>query len=724
MKKIFFLIISFFIFTNNSFALVDNSIQLELDKNKTTEIKNEAFQMKTYDSCQAVDSLINDYIKKYSSWRFSTDKILFSPGLKTLEVTNSVASENTSSNDFSKTNTQVSWVDEAEIVKTDWKNIFYFSEKWNEKFIYIVSVDKKEIIKKIKIPESFYSVSFYLSWEKLVLTWNLYRENLFAERNFYYNQSENTFVIVYDISDLTNLKLEKFFILNWSYSDSRFVWDKVYVVSNNDFSFSYGEKFFVHDSIPWKIDIFKNSFEKFSVLKWKSSNCSDLEFILPDEKYFKENGFSLSYNIVSTIDLKNSSTPVKTKVIASNSRDFYMNEKNLYLTSDLSFYNWFSCINCFLPSYSWNRATLVNKFSLDNWNLSYKKSIILDWKPLTQYSMDEDKNWNFRILTQITNWRDLSKNYTNFYILDKDLNLVSKLEKLWEKENFKSSRYIWDKLFLVTFEQVDPLFVIDLKDVKNPKILWELKIPGYSTYLHPYDENHLIWLWYDTKENSWWWVQNSWIKLDLYQINYDKKCWDLNLTKEENEKCEKWDYKWIIVKQLFTKTFWWSWSYSEALNNPRMFVWNSVKNKLFLPVSLKDYSNTNNKDNFIWLLALTINKNSWIKQDFRVTNIDLDKVEKQRQEECKQYDKAEEKVCKTLVSGKQVCWYENISSIPNYCLQDSTIFDYLSNNSWKFSESSINRALWIWNNFYSLSPDRIKANNMDSGKEVLNIELK
>lgn len=724
MKKIFFLIISFFIFTNNSFALVDNSIQLELDKNKTTEIKNEAFQMKTYDSCQAVDSLINDYIKKYSSWRFSTDKILFSPGLKTLEVTNSVASENTSSNDFSKTNTQVSWVDEAEIVKTDWKNIFYFSEKWNEKFIYIVSVDKKEIIKKIKIPESFYSVSFYLSWEKLVLTWNLYRENLFAERNFYYNQSENTFVIVYDISDLTNLKLEKFFILNWSYSDSRFVWDKVYVVSNNDFSFSYGEKFFVHDSIPWKIDIFKNSFEKFSVLKWKSSNCSDLEFILPDEKYFKENGFSLSYNIVSTIDLKNSSTPVKTKVIASNSRDFYMNEKNLYLTSDLSFYNWFSCINCFLPSYSWNRATLVNKFSLDNWNLSYKKSIILDWKPLTQYSMDEDKNWNFRILTQITNWRDLSKNYTNFYILDKDLNLVSKLEKLWEKENFKSSRYIWDKLFLVTFEQVDPLFVIDLKDVKNPKILWELKIPGYSTYLHPYDENHLIWLWYDTKENSWWWVQNSWIKLDLYQINYDKKCWDSDLTKEENEKCKKWDYKWIIIKQLFTKTFWWSWSYSEALNNPRMFVWNSVKNKLFLPVSLKDYSNTNNKDNFIWLLALTINKNSWIKQDFRVTNIDLDKVEKQRQEECKQYDKAEEKVCKTLVSGKQVCWYENISSIPNYCLQDSTIFDYLSNNSWKFLESSINRALWIWNNFYSLSPDRIKANNMDSGKEVLNIELK
>jgi len=44
----------------------------------------------------------------------------------------------------------------------------------------------------------------------------------------------------------------------------------------------------------------------------------------------------------------------------------------------------------------------------------------------------------------------------------------------------------------VTFQQIDPLFAIDLKDQKNPKILGELKIPGYSTYLHPYDETHLI----------------------------------------------------------------------------------------------------------------------------------------------------------------------------------------------------------------------------------------
>jgi inhibitor of cysteine peptidase len=60
-----------------------------------------------------------------------------------------------------------------------------------------------------------------------------------------------------------------------------------------------------------------------------------------------------------------------------------------------------------------------------------------------------------------------------------------------------------DKLFLVTFKQIDPLFVIDLADQKNPKIIGELKIPGYSRYLHPYDENHLIGLGYDTYTNKW-----------------------------------------------------------------------------------------------------------------------------------------------------------------------------------------------------------------------------
>ena len=586
-------------------------------------------------------------------------------------------------------------------------------------------------MKKIKIPKDFYQTEFYLSWGKLVLVWNFVSEKIYKERNFYYN-NQKSYAIVYDVSDVEKLKIDKFYSIDWNYVESRLIWDKLYLVSRNYFNPYYTNnipKFSVEESIPRNIDVSKNDSWKFSIKNELSTDCKNIDFILPTEDYVKQNGFSLNYSIISVLDIKNTSTPVKTKIIASNSAELFMNEKNLYLTSNMHFSNSFYCWWCLFDSYSSKDSTLVNKFSLTKDSVEYKKSVLVDWRPLNQYSMDEDKNWNFRILTQIENWNKRDRNYTNLYILDPELKLAWKLEKLWQKENFQSSRYIWDKLFLVTFERVDPLFVIDVKDAKNPKVLWELKIPWYSTYLHPYDENHLIWLGYDTKENKYWWIQNNWIKLDLYQINYDKKCWDKNLTKEEQEKCDKWEYKWIIAKQLFSKSFWESWSYSEALNNPRMFMWNSAKNKLFLPVSLRnnrfdeDSKQENEQTPFIGLLALTINKNTWIKEDFRVSNIDMNKVNEEIKEKCKKYETKSEKTCKTLRSGKEICWYQNIWNVPEYCFTWSSVWTYLDNNSWEFINSTVNRALWIGENFYSLSPDRIKANDMNTWKEVLNVEL-
>jgi uncharacterized secreted protein with C-terminal beta-propeller domain len=97
--------------------------------------------------------------------------------------------------------------------------------------------------------------------------------------------------------------------------------------------------------------------------------------------------------------------------------------------------------------------------------------------------MDEDSQGNFRILTK-TWYPNLS---TQFFVFDKNFSLAGKLLDIDPGEEFKSSRYIGDKLYLVTFQQIDPLFVVDIADIKDPKIVGELKIPGYSTYLHPYD---------------------------------------------------------------------------------------------------------------------------------------------------------------------------------------------------------------------------------------------
>lgn len=183
--------------------------------------------------------------------------------------------------------------------------------------------------------------------------------------------------------------------------------------------------------------------------------------------------------------------------------------------------------------------------------------------------MDEDANGNFRILTKWWN-PELS---THLWTFDASLNHVNQLLNIEPKEDFKASRFIGDKLYLVTFQQIDPLFVIDL--VGKPKILGELKIPGFSQYLHPYSalkdgKQLLIGLGTDTLESGGRVTTNG-VKLDLYEVDYKAV---------NNNK--------ISIKQLFTKTIGGKGSYTEAIDNPRVFVWNDKTKKLFLPIITQD----------------------------------------------------------------------------------------------------------------------------------------
>jgi uncharacterized secreted protein with C-terminal beta-propeller domain len=137
--------------------------------------------------------------------------------------------------------------------------------------------------------------------------------------------------------------------------------------------------------------------------------------------------------------------------------------------------------------------TVLYKFSLNNGKIAYAGKGSVPGTILNQFSLDE-YNGHLRIATTTGQiWRDdehTSKNH--LYLLDEHLRLTGKLENIAPGEKIYSVRFMGSRAYLVTFKKVDPLFVIDLKDPKAPKILGKLKIPGYSDYLHPYDENHLI----------------------------------------------------------------------------------------------------------------------------------------------------------------------------------------------------------------------------------------
>jgi uncharacterized secreted protein with C-terminal beta-propeller domain len=141
---------------------------------------------------------------------------------------------------------------------------------------------------------------------------------------------------------------------------------------------------------------------------------------------------------------------------------------------------------------------------------------------LNQFSMDE-YNGNFRIAT--TEGQQSRSNPTtsnNIYVVDSGMKVIGSLEGLAPGESIYSARFMGSRGYLVTFKKIDPLFVIDLSDPAKPEVLGKLKIPGYSDYLHPYDETHLIGLGKDAaaaegENQDFAWYQG--VKLSLFDVS-------------------------------------------------------------------------------------------------------------------------------------------------------------------------------------------------------------
>ncbi|HOU46110.1 MAG TPA: beta-propeller domain-containing protein [Candidatus Pacearchaeota archaeon] len=143
--------------------------------------------------------------------------------------------------------------------------------------------------------------------------------------------------------------------------------------------------------------------------------------------------------------------------------------------------------------------TAIVKIDLKDFDIKAQGKI--SGSPLNQFSLDEYQG-NLRVATTIgQRWFDIylqglnfSNNYTanDVYVLDSNLAVSGVIKDLGLEERIYSARFIGDKGYLVTFKQVDPFFVLDLKDPKNPKMAGQLKIPGYSGYLHPLRDNIIL----------------------------------------------------------------------------------------------------------------------------------------------------------------------------------------------------------------------------------------
>ncbi|MEM4496271.1 MAG: beta-propeller domain-containing protein [Archaeoglobaceae archaeon] len=184
------------------------------------------------------------------------------------------------------------------------------------------------------------------------------------------------------------------------------------------------------------------------------------------------------------------------------------------------------------------QSTEIFKVGLD---FKMQASARLPGKLLNQFSMDE-YDGNLRVATTVGDENEL-------FILDGNLKILGSTGVFGKDERIYAVRFLFDKAYVVTFKQIDPFFVVDLSDPSSPKIVGELKIPGYSSYLHPINKNLVLGVGKDGER----------VKISLFDVS--------NITPQE-------------IDNYILQEYW-----SEVLSNHRAFLLDEKHKVFFLPAS-------------------------------------------------------------------------------------------------------------------------------------------
>lgn len=656
--------------------------------------------------------------------RSTMDKEVSAPSVGATEATSGK-----SASDFSQTNVQVAGVDEGETVKSDGKNLYYFNE--TDHLVYIVKAfpaNAMTVLKKIKLPTSFSNPELYVADGRLTIVATKWVQDVTGGK-YWVDRSTKTVVVVYGLADPSHPQLQRYSQIDGSYARSRRVGDRLYVLSQSSLTVPYNRYVLQYysdtgyhadasnfakdlaslspaDVLPRKTEIrlvpqgqgnvtVGGKAVPYSATSSAATDCKAVEYILPDEATIKKFNADPQFVSVTTIDLADASAAAKSKVIFGNLSEIYLGQGELFLTSHQYRSQPWNCPQgayCHIPYFQSTENTLLHKFTVQGDAVTYKASAVLPGAPLNQYSMDSDKGY-FRIVTK----GNYPERQTSVFVLDSDLKKAGSITGIAKGEDFKSARFLGDRLYLVTFQQIDPLFTISLADPKNPTILGELKIPGFSTYLHPYDATTLIGLGYGTKVNQWGGTQTAGLKVDLYDVSDVKN-----------------------PKQMYTVDLGEQGSNSEALNNPRLFVWNPTRKLLFLPVTLylkKDATSYENKDAFQGVEVVSIDKAKGISRVAEMTHISTDGLHEDRLAACKQYMAPVDSkpACRKLLDGTTVCTDPATQNrwVPEYCYADATDGAYFASQMWNWQRDFVKRTAFMDNFAYSLADSGIKAWDID-----------
>ncbi|MEK7635879.1 MAG: beta-propeller domain-containing protein [Patescibacteria group bacterium] len=449
-----------------------------------------------------------------------------------------MAAESVAAARISETTVQVKGIDEPDIVKTDGKNIYFSRESWY--VLPLMSPGVEGLMPPISGQSSQTKIIKSFPPADLSLVSDIDRTGtllLLKDKNILVIFSNNE-IFGYDISNEKNpQKKWEMKLQNSSFLGARLYGDKIYLTSRNWISvdiscpikplilnnreISIDCREIYHPTIVLPVDAVYNVMalnpqtgEIIQKTSFVGSSSNSVLYVSLNNLYltysYQDNPskFIINFFIEKTKDLLPSVILEKLKkletyeisdgarllemeIILKDYQRSLDSDARLRIENELA-----NRLKDYQKEYKREiEKTGIVRLNLDNFDL--KTVGTTPGYPLNQFSLDE-YNDSLRIATTIGErgrgfgWAIGQESVNDVYVLDKDLKIAGSVQDLGKGERIYSVRFIEDKGYVVTFRQVDPFYVLDLSNPLNPQLKGELKIPGYSSYLHPITKDKIL----------------------------------------------------------------------------------------------------------------------------------------------------------------------------------------------------------------------------------------
>ncbi|RJE87625.1 hypothetical protein D3P07_15015 [Paenibacillus sp. 1011MAR3C5] len=426
-------------------------------------------------------------------------------------VTEAAGEAGTPDTDYSQTNIQVSGVDEADWAKTDGRFIYQISGS-RVVITDIANPDKPRLASVLTYgpEEQFQPEQLYVDDMRLIVIGHSTDDGAGTvqpqnEQVTVLPESESMALLpppqikqsvksyIYDLQSNGQPKLKRMLEQEGSYLSSRKIGDALYIITNKfyrNYSLYAKSKGLHLDAITGQQTDFNELASTFRTRYTDSAVSDKPQSVSLDDIHYFPDIMNYSMLLVGSIDLGQSEGQLQVSAYLGSGDRIFVSQRHLYVSQMIHK----------AKGSSFEMITKFHKFRLDYGSVLYMGEGSVPGYVTDPFSMNEHEGY-FRVA--LTNG-DLASDHpgesSQIYILDEKLRIVGKLDGIAPGERMYSVRFMGKRAYMVTFRKVDPLFAIDLSNPQQPKILGQLKIPGYSDYLHPYDENHLIGFGKDTTE--------------------------------------------------------------------------------------------------------------------------------------------------------------------------------------------------------------------------------